>query len=468
MNREMRGISHGITVLVVVAIVIVLGTGAYVASSIQPSSNFSTTQSSNSTTITTTYYWNSASTSAPSGFRLELSIAPSNGTFGEAINVNEYNALSTVSNVTLENNWSYPEASLNPNSPCPLNGPIGFAVFQGYYDMSNFTKASALKLFNTTHGYLCTAFTSSGNTYYSFEPQSDQASLIFQGETASWTPTTSLTFLAKGYWYGDYPEGNTSFRSFSQGNYTVLAADEWGKVVLLHFTVYGNGISVGTSTFVTSTISGNHSTHSVTSTPATNYDYGGIANLTLYSSQVLPYINHAYSYQLSIYPSQFGHGLLYAIINVNESLNVEGNYTTGYKLTWAGVLVLNATIQYTAPDSYSIMAFGVSNLSDQVQNLTFTQTEQHVIQVALANTTVKQMMNNSQYYVEYITPAPVSNGTFNNDYFVLFFQGNGTRIVGVYVNQEVSAAVNAYIDTRAYTMCFGSENVCFTSPWNST
>jgi hypothetical protein len=50
----------------------------------------------------------------------------------------------------------------------------------------------------------------------------------------------NATINASGYWTWDRainPSANPVFHPFEPGIYTVVAGDEWGNVVLLHFTV---------------------------------------------------------------------------------------------------------------------------------------------------------------------------------------------------------------------------------------
>ena len=168
------------------------------------------------------------------GLSLNLQVLPGgNGTF--TVTAYESNLLGSVNNVTEANQWKYPADLLNPANNCaPTNDPVGFAIFQGYYGMSNYTSGKALPLYNTSVEFSCTE-----NIYpneYLFQPLSDSISVYNHGQFET-NGTASLSLLTDGYWTGG--TGTPTAASFNEfrGVYTVLAADEWGNILLLHFTV---------------------------------------------------------------------------------------------------------------------------------------------------------------------------------------------------------------------------------------
>jgi hypothetical protein len=111
--------------------------------------------------------------------------------------------------------------------------PVGFAVLQGYYGANNFTAGRALYLYNTTNFTSCTR--NSVPYVYSFEPTSDVATTYLSGQTVQ-TGNVSVSATFGGYWTGG--EGTpipATYNRFPSGAYTVVAADEWGDVVLVHF-----------------------------------------------------------------------------------------------------------------------------------------------------------------------------------------------------------------------------------------
>ena len=75
-----------------------------------------------------------------------------------------------------------------------------------------------------------------GPTLYSFQPSSDAAYL----EGGSYSSSNGLMKMQyelqlNGYWDGNPMEAVQD--NFNPGVYTVVAGDEWGALVLVHFTV---------------------------------------------------------------------------------------------------------------------------------------------------------------------------------------------------------------------------------------
>ena len=102
---------------------------------------------------------------------------------------------------------------------------------------SNATLNRALYLYNTTF------FTSgTANTYpfvYVFKPMSDRVSVYLGGQPYS-NETASISASVNGFWTGG--QGSTGLAKLNQfpaGVYTIVGADEWGNVLVLHFTVTG-------------------------------------------------------------------------------------------------------------------------------------------------------------------------------------------------------------------------------------
>ena len=199
--------------------------------------------------------------------------------------------------------------------------------------------------------------------------------------------------------------------------------------------------------------------------------------MVLTSSLVQSYISTAYSYDVATLGSSPSNpNLIILTVNVTVSLVVQGNWTTGYDLSYTGVKTLNATVQFIPPASYVLTGVSVANLPDVNESIAFDSQQQAVIGVALSNTTVRGLLGSGPFYVASVTPVPIANGTYQSDFFTYLYQVNGTRTVGVFVNSGITAVVNAYTDTRVQSICFGTEVEgappsgldCFSSPWNST
>ncbi|MDG6906882.1 MAG: hypothetical protein JRN20_13965 [Nitrososphaerota archaeon] len=283
-----------------------------------------------STTSPTTSVYQSASST--NGLRLDLSVAPSNGSVGTwVISVDEFNTLNSVNNVSIANNWLYPESyELNPYNPCGLLGTVGVGIFQGYYGMNNYTEARALALYNTSLVYMCVTTVSVPNAHYSIRPDSNIATVLYPGSIFSNTNTTlSLSFSANGYWTGgDGSQAPAMFDKFVPGIYTVLAADEWGKVVLVHIDVDPNGLIIGTSTS-TASVPSQSSTDLVCVT--TNYQVLGIESITVQNgtTTTLPF-------------------------RTTTTSAVESTVTTTTNVT-ESVSYVTATTSYSPPSSWTVV-----------------------------------------------------------------------------------------------------------------
>ncbi len=99
----------------------------------------------------------------------------------------------------------------------------GFEVLQGNYDSNNFTVGNALWLQPQIFIGNCVGGGMAYNNSYVFQPLS--ARNILSGAYV-------------GYWSGQSSANEmSSFAPFALGTYTVLAGDQWGQVVILHFRV---------------------------------------------------------------------------------------------------------------------------------------------------------------------------------------------------------------------------------------
>ena len=106
------------------------------------------------------------------------------------------------------------------------------AVFQGNYTLPNYSNATPLIIRNPSEVYVGTPVV--GPTSYSFQPLSDTAVL----EGGSYNSSNGLKMQyeinVNGYWPNN---ASTTSTNFDPGVYTVVAGDEWGALVVLHFTV---------------------------------------------------------------------------------------------------------------------------------------------------------------------------------------------------------------------------------------
>ena len=167
------------------------------------------------------------------GLQLQLSINATSVAPGQSvgISVDEYNTLTQANNLTASDGW--PVAYLS-DGPCGyLNQPMGFAVLSGNYVAANVSSAEPLQIY-APGVYSCPLMVG-GIHGYDFAPMNSTAEVY-----AMCSPEPCLqiqadaTSTVRGYW----PQPSaTTMENLPQGVYTVVAGDEWGNLVLLHFSV---------------------------------------------------------------------------------------------------------------------------------------------------------------------------------------------------------------------------------------
>ncbi len=118
-------------------------------------------------------------------------------------------------------------------SPC-ASVHYGVAILSGNYSASDFGKGTPLTI-QEPAVYECPALYHIG--YYQFLPHSSQARLYGSSAETNYLDTTELsgTLNISGFWTGTAQE--PAFHAFAPGTYTIVSADEWGDVGILHFTV---------------------------------------------------------------------------------------------------------------------------------------------------------------------------------------------------------------------------------------
>jgi hypothetical protein len=201
----------------------------------------------------------SCDVSNPSGLELIISanstqVRP-NGAI--AINVTEFNTRSVSNNISAAAGWT-------------LNGlwwacglyyyPDGIALFRGYYTLNNLTAASPIffwapigcfvpQIYNGTR----VAGILSNVTAYTFQPKSDVASYSafyhacidpdcnFRNSSLTFGTFPPVSMLDGAIIHASNsnvePHFMNSLLSTAPSVYTLVAGDEWGDLVLLHFRV---------------------------------------------------------------------------------------------------------------------------------------------------------------------------------------------------------------------------------------
>ena len=181
-------------------------------------------------TTVTTYNGPAVTASGTSlnGLMLTLSIdSPSIRAGGSVtINVTEFNTNGTPLNVTASRNWTV--QGLRMSACYSSVYPFGVAVYQGRYTMENVSAAKPLNLYPLQPCPLLLRYISG----YYFQANSDLATVL--PGTGKPLPMAAGVVAA-----GNYTSGNLR-TSLAPGQYTVAAGDEWGSVLLLHFSVSKN------------------------------------------------------------------------------------------------------------------------------------------------------------------------------------------------------------------------------------
>jgi len=165
------------------------------------------------------------------------------------LNITVINTLSAVDNVSFSNAW----AIAGLEQPCDFERATGFAVFSGYFALNNLSSAAPLNLW--PHVPACPSLIQNGTlesfvgilrnvTSYSFLPRSDMAncSAYYFLEPSNNSITAPLfgEFSMSMSNFGIIFTNNSSeptLNSVATAVYTLAVGDEWGDLVLLHFSV---------------------------------------------------------------------------------------------------------------------------------------------------------------------------------------------------------------------------------------
>ncbi len=145
---------------------------------------------------------------------------------GVSINIAMINTLSRDINVTAANRW--PIMGLIDNACGTLFYPMGIGVAKGNYQLNNVSSATLLDMCESGPG------AGPGGPYpvlyYLFKSGSSYANVSGYRTLLAINATVQIS----GYWVGS--TGQTK-NNFDSGMYTVIAGDEWGDLVVLHFVV---------------------------------------------------------------------------------------------------------------------------------------------------------------------------------------------------------------------------------------
>ena len=174
-----------------------------------------------------------SSVSLPSleGFNLDLTLNSTQVSPGGAVNITA-SAVSTdaaINNVTAQDTWGVDSSSLWA-SACYM--PVAVGIMKGDYGSDNYTQGTLLEV-----GSGAVSCSPPAPTYFAFEPRTSTALVAIDGKPEFWTIRTSYVFSSKDL--EGTPAGATTVSGggLAPGVYTVIAADEWGDVLLTNFQV---------------------------------------------------------------------------------------------------------------------------------------------------------------------------------------------------------------------------------------
>jgi len=191
----------------------------------------------NTVTATTPFNnGNSATSKSISGLSLSLSLDSKTYQSGQevGIDIDEKNTLSRTNTITASAKW--PVSGLGVGPCGALNYPFGIAIFQGNYTAANISSGTLLQIYEPNI-YHCPMILTDISSYV-FQPLSDSAAVFQMSEsTAVFTAGMNTEFepAPTGYWASN--NVGATFTNFEPGVYTVVAGDEWGALVEVHFTV---------------------------------------------------------------------------------------------------------------------------------------------------------------------------------------------------------------------------------------
>ena len=178
---------------------------------------------------------NAATFKSANGLEISLLLDATTYKFYQDVSIviDEKNTLSKTNRVLAS--YKRPLSGLSLG-PCTQGSPFGVAVFSGYYSPADVLKGKPLVIFDPNQFYHCPAFSWAEGTVYEFKPLSDIAAIFHDSvPPGSGTDTQILKELQLShYWNGSYP---ANINSFEPGIYTIVAGDEWGALVVLHFTL---------------------------------------------------------------------------------------------------------------------------------------------------------------------------------------------------------------------------------------
>jgi hypothetical protein len=228
----------------------------------------------------------------------------------------------------------------------------------------------------------------------------------------------------------------------------------------------GHGAGVYSSSCTGSTETHGNMTLSVSPCVAYGFPSAFVRNATLDTRQVLPLIKTAYEYHLVYFAhSPANQDVMYAVLNVTGSQVVNGNYTSGYRVSYLGNKLLNVTFLQVTFQHFDVMHVSAYALPDRNESVVYTPQQVRAIHLALSDANVTSLMVDSPYFVEFAGSS--GNATATANYVVQLYQVDGTKIVGAFVNPGLDSVVSSFSQQRGSGECWPG-GVVVTDPWGET
>lgn len=206
---------------------------------------------------------------------------------------------------------------------------------------------------------------------------------------------------------------------------------------------------------------------------------GNEASVILGSPQVQAFIKNASDYQVVYFEQGTGDpARAQAIINVTGAQEVSGNWSSGYRVSYAQSQLLNVTVTQDG-SSYELTHLSVYNTPDREStSIEFSAQQQNVIRAAASDPAVASLMTvGGPYYAAYVSPlqnnseyvGPACPGYSGNSsvgiesYAVQFNQVDGYREVVAYLNNDLQVVSRMTVNQFSG---FGVQGLEFTDPWS--
>jgi hypothetical protein len=169
-----------------------------------------------------------------------------NGTTMVSMTVDEYNLRVSSSNISTASSWGV--TGLSDGACGTFDLPYGVGIFQGYQTATNLTQGQQrpLQVFAPVPCPMMVRYV----TGYLFQPSSDMALILpGTGNATQMLSTVNATGIYSPMMTSTASDGmggatSTSLITpFPPGVYTAVAGDEWGALVVLHFTIDSSGMT---------------------------------------------------------------------------------------------------------------------------------------------------------------------------------------------------------------------------------